>query len=234
MGAVYKAEDPQLKRLVAIEVPRFKGTPEVRAQARQRFVREGRSAAAIRHPHVCPIHDVGEQDGWPYVVMAYIEGKSLDGKLKGIGRFADCRQAVALVLQVAQALEGRGIIHRDLKPANILLDAKGQAILTDFGLARDEADPQQLTVEGSLLGTPPYMTPEQVSPRFGTVSPQTDLYSLGVVLYQMVTGRLPFEGSTTSILAQVAAEEPPRPTQLRPDLDPALEQIITTAMARRP
>jgi tetratricopeptide (TPR) repeat protein/tRNA A-37 threonylcarbamoyl transferase component Bud32 len=237
MGTVYRAEDPQLERVVAVKVPRFEGPEHLRETAAKRFLREARAAAQVRHPHVCPIHDVGEQDGVPYVVMEYVEGQSLADRLAGHRRYEDPAEAVRLVRQVAEALEAvhaRGLIHRDLKPGNILLDTARGAILTDFGLARSQQDGEHLTADGALLGTPAYMAPEQVSKTVGPVGPWTDLYSLGVVLYQMLTGRLPFEGQALELLYSVAHETPDAPSKSRPDLDPSLEGIVLRAMARRP
>jgi serine/threonine protein kinase len=269
MGTVYKAHDPDLDRVVALKVPRFDTPPARQAQARQRFLREARAAARVRHPHVCPIYDVGEHDDVPYVVMAFVEGRSLAERLRAEGRFEDCRQAVTLVRQVAeglQAVHDHGIVHRDLKPGNILLVSGGvvrgewsseegggaagsgnprrapdhspltthdSPVITDFGLARRADDAEPLTAEGAVLGTPAYMAPEQVEPALGAVSPGSDVYSLGVVLYQMVTGHLPFTGATTAVLRQVADHTPPSPSTFRPDLSPALEAIIQKAMARR-
>jgi hypothetical protein len=235
MGVVYRADDPQLQRVVAVKVPRFDGSPEAQARV-QRFLREARAAARVRHPHVCPIHDVGEHAGWPYVVMALVEGHSLAEQLQH-GRFDDCRQAVTLVRQIAEALEAvhaHGIVHRDLKPGNILLDTTGQALLSDFGLAQLAGDAEHLTAEGLMVGTPAYMAPEQVDPDMGTAGPLSDVYSLGVVLYQMLTGRLPFQGTPQLIIRQIANQAPPSPAQLRADLDPSLVAIMQKAMARRP
>ena len=236
MGTVYKAEDPQLNRVVAVKIPRL-DTPSLdRPQAVQRFLREARAAARIRHPHVCPIYDVGEEDGWPYVVMAFVEGPSLADRLLA-GRFDDARAAAALAARAADALaavHASGVVHRDLKPGNILLDAEARPILTDFGLAYPADDGARLTVSGALVGTPAYMAPEQAAGDQARIGPASDIYSLGVVLYQMLTGRLPFEGSTMSVLARLLSETPPPPSQLRPDLDPALEAVILRAMARRP
>ncbi|MBI3466717.1 MAG: protein kinase [Planctomycetes bacterium] len=240
MGAVYLADDPELGRPVAVKVPQFAGPPAAQATARQRFLREARAAAAVRHPHVCPIYDVGEQDGTPYVVMAFIEGRSLADRLEREGRLADPRAAVALAVQVAEglaAVHDRGLIHRDLKPSNILLDGAGDAFLSDFGLARRQDDTDRLTAPGTLVGTLGYMAPEQVDGAggFGPVTTRTDGYSLGVVLYEMVTGRLPFEtASPTHLLYQIVHGTPTPPRQLRPDLDPALEAIVLKAMARQP
>ncbi len=239
MGAVYLAEDPELGRTVAVKAPQFAGPPEAQATARQRFLRESRAAAAIRHPRVCPIYDVGEQDGVPYVVMAFIDGCSLAERLKREGRFADPRAALALAVQIAEglaAVHDAGLIHRDLKPANVLLDAAGDAFLSDFGLARRHDDADRLTVFGALVGTLAYMAPEQADTKgFGPLTPRSDLYSLGVVLYEMLTGRRPFQAeSDASLLYQIVHETPPPPRQLRTDLDPSLEAIVLKAMARQP
>jgi tetratricopeptide (TPR) repeat protein len=237
MGTVYRAEDPELQRVIALKVPRFDGPERYRATATKRFLREARAAAQVRHPHVCPIHDVGEQEGVPFVVMDYVEGQSLADRLDGQNRYEDPAEAVRLVRQVAEALEAvhaKGLVHRDLKPGNILLDTCGRAILTDFGLARSEQDGEHLTADGALVGTPAYMAPEQASLAAGPVGPWSDIYSLGVVLYQMLSGRLPFEGPVLRMLYRTAHETPAPPSQGRPDLDPAVDAIVLRAMARRP
>jgi hypothetical protein len=234
MGAVYRAHDPQLDRVVAIKVPLFNVSPDELKQRRQRFQREARVAAQVWHPHVCPIHDVGEHEGQPYVVMAYVEGHPLSARLAA-GLFEDPAEAVTLTLQLLDALEtvhAKGIIHRDLKPGNILLDAAGRAILTDFGLARPEQSGEQLTSDGVVLGTPSYMAPEQAAGQGERVGPWTDLYSVGVVLYQMLTGRLPFEGPPLTVLAKILHETPPPARSVRPELDPGLEAVLLRAMAR--
>src|SRR5262249_29241004 len=159
MGTVYRAEDPQLSRVVALKVPRIEGPQHFREVAGKRFLREARAAAGVRHPHVCSIHDVGEHESVPFVVMDYVAGRSLADRLAETPRFEDVGAAVALVRQVAEALaavHAQGLVHRDLKPANILLDADGRAILTDFGLARYLEDAEPLTVQGTLVGTPAY------------------------------------------------------------------------------
>jgi len=237
MGTVYKAHDPHLDRTVALKLPRFDGPAPDRRRRVQRFQREARTAAGIWHPHVCPIYDVGEQDGQPFVVMPFIEGQSLAERLASKGRYEEVRAAVALVLQVCDALEavhGHEVIHRDLKDGNILLDSGGRAILTDFGLARPENDAEHLTSEGVILGTPSFMAPEVAAGRTGEVGPWTDLYSLGVVLYRMLTGRLPFEGPALAVLGQIVHDDPVPPSRWRPDLSRDLESIVLRAMAREP
>jgi serine/threonine protein kinase len=237
MGVVYRAHDEQLQREVAVKVPHFDPHHPDAEVARQRFLREARLAAGVRHSHICPIHDVGEQAGTPYVVLEFLEGGTLADRLRRAPRFEDCRAAVALVRQVAEGLEAvhaHGILHRDLKPGNILLDAQGNAVLTDFGLARPVADTEQLTQNGVLVGTPAFMAPEQAAGQTERVGPRSDLYSLGVVLYVMLTGRTPFTGSAFTLLHKITHESPPRPSSLRPDLDPSLEAILLRAMAADP
>jgi serine/threonine protein kinase/tetratricopeptide (TPR) repeat protein len=236
MGQVYRAEDPELGRVVAVKVPRFDGPAAGQAETRQRFVREARAAAAVHHEHVCPIYDVGEHDGTPFVVMAFVDGPSLASRLRECGRYEDMREAVILIRKVAEALEvlhAHGIIHRDLKPGNILLDAEGRPFLSDFGLARSVENPDPLTTPGQILGTPQYMSPEHASPKAGPIGPWSDIYSLGVVLYHMLTGRVPFKGDMHQVIHQIAHDSPPRPSSFRQDLDPNLEAVVLKAMAPR-
>jgi len=232
MGTVYKAHDPELDRIVALKLPRFDGHDL--GVRRQRFQREARAAAQVWHPHVCPIFDVGEHDGQPFVVMAYLEGRSLAELLADQSRFDDLGHAVILARQVLDALDAihaRGIIHRDLKPGNIVIDAAGRAIVTDFGLARPEQDAEHLTSEGLVVGTPAYMAPEQAAGQAERIGPWTDVYSLGVVFYQMLTGRLPFEGPGLTIFAKIMNETPAPPSHVRPELAD-LDTIVLKALAK--
>jgi hypothetical protein len=234
MGTVYLAHDPQLDRRVALKIPHF--TAEDDPQMLERFYREARIAATLRHPNLCPVYDVGESCGFPYLTMAYIEGQPLSVRLQA-GPSLSPPQAAALVIQLARALEvahQKGIIHRDLKPANVLLGPDGEPVVTDFGLARrsDKGD-ARLTRSGALLGTPAYMSPEQVGPDPAAVGPASDVYSLGVMLYEMLTGKLPFTGTIAEILHQIQYQESPRPSALRPDLDAQLEGIVIRAMAKK-
>ncbi len=176
MGVVYKAFQTSLNRLVAIKVPRFDLPPEELVLTRKRFLREARIAAVLRHPNICPVYDLGDHEGRPYAVMAYIEGQSLARRLKEQGRFEDPGPAVELIRQMAEALiavHKHGLTHRDLKPGNILLDLNDQALLTDFGLARPKDDLEQLTQVGAVVGTIAYMAPEQVDFERGPVAGQT-------------------------------------------------------------
>jgi serine/threonine protein kinase len=235
MGVVYKGHDPQLQRHVAIKVPRFDGAKQGTQVARKRFLREARAAAAIRHPHVCPIHDVGEKEGVPYVVMAFVEGHSLAEQLSR-QPFEDWRQAVPLARAIAEALAAvhdHFIIHRDLKPGNILLDLSGHPLLTDFGLSRFERDTEHLTEEGTLTGTPAYMAPEQAGR--GKVDARSDLFSLGTVLYEVFTGELPFKGQNPmDQLTALAFTDPTSPARLNPDLPPDLADLVMQLLAKDP
>jgi hypothetical protein len=236
MGAVYGAMDLQLQRRIAVKIPRFGGTSRDRDKAQQRFLREVRLAAQVRHPHVCTIHDSGEDQGVPFVVMEHVPGCSLDVELCRRGRYENVAEAVRITAEVARGLEAVhacGIVHRDLKPANILLDANGKAILTDFGLASTMDPAQALTGADHTVGTPMYMAPEQVSAP-SEVDARADLYSLGLVLYQMLTGRLPFDGTLQEQLWQRTVRPATPPSTHRPDLDSALEAILLKTLAQRP
>jgi serine/threonine protein kinase len=237
MGSVYRAHDPQLDRFVAVKAPRMDKVPKDKVMYTERFLREARHAASVRHPHICPIYDAGRHAEQPYVVMAYVDGEPLDSRLGRIGRFEDVRLAVNLAIQVAQALEAvhfHGIIHRDLKPGNILIDRSGQALLTDFGLAREIETGEKLTMDGIVVGTPLYMSPEQATGENSSLGPAADLYSLGIVLYEMLTGKLPFRGSVCEVLRRIVVEPPASPAEHRPDLDPRLVELILRAIAKNP
>jgi predicted Ser/Thr protein kinase len=232
MGAVYLAHDSQLDRRVALKAPRFAADdcPEVR----QRFFREARAAAAIEHPNICPVYDVGEVNGAPYLAMAYVQGQSLAQLLQGPvamppRRAADLVRTLALALQEAH---DRGVIHRDLKPSNVLINQRGQPVLVDFGLARRlRPGDVRLTQLGQPVGTPAYMSPEQAVGA-GPVGPGCDVYSLGVILYQLLTGRLPFEGSMAEVLGQIVSRRPDPPSAHRPDLDPRLDSVCLKALSK--
>ncbi len=233
MGSVFLAHDAQLDRPVALKIPQLGSTQTASVLAR--FLTEARAAAAVHHPNICPIHEVGEIDGVPYLTMAFVEGKSL-GEYAAL-RPLSPRQSVALVRKLALALDEahkRGVVHRDLKPANIMIDRRGEPIIMDFGLAR-RARPGdvRLTQDGACMGTPAYMPPEQVKGEIDVMGPASDIYSLGVILYELLAGRLPFSGDVMAVLAQVVMEEPPPPSRFCPELDPELEAICLKAMAKK-
>jgi class 3 adenylate cyclase/predicted Ser/Thr protein kinase len=235
MGAVYLAQDTQLDRPVALKVPHFPAGPT--PQAVERFYQEARAAALLHHPHICPVFDVGSIGEIHYLTMAYIEGQTLAEWLRQ-SHPLPVRKVVELIQLAARALEEahlRGVIHRDLKPANIMIDRRGEPVVMDFGLARrlDLGD-LRLTQQGQLMGTPAYMSPEQVNGGVEQTGPASDIYSLGVVLYELLTGRLPFMGPLSAVLAQIAHEEPRPPSQVRADLDRRIDGICRKALAKEP
>ncbi|MDB5351821.1 MAG: hypothetical protein JWN86_3068 [Planctomycetota bacterium] len=235
MGAVYLAEDTQLGRRVALKIPHF--SPTDGPEARERFFREARTAATLDHPYLCPVYDVGEVDGRLYLTMQYIEGKSLAASLRGEGM--PPRQVAALVGKLALAIQeahAKGVVHRDLKPANIMIKTSGtrrEPMIVDFGLARRE-DPNdiRMTKSGQVLGTLAYMAPEQLRGVLEEIGPGCDIYALGVILYELLTGLLPFSGPAYSVAWMVLSQEPASPRTHRADLDPRLEAICLKAMAK--
>ena len=235
MGSVFLAEDTQLQRLVAVKVPHF--TRDGKPGVIERFYREARAMATLNHANLCSVFDVGEIDGLHYLTMAYIEGEDLSEILKDAERANDLN-IVELVRKLAAALSQAheaGVIHRDLKPSNMIIDRRGEPVVMDFGLARreDQGDPQ-LTREGAIVGTPSYMSPEQVEGDPDTVGPTSDIYSLGVIFYQLLCGKMPFSGNVAVILTKILSAQFDHPSKVRNDIDPALEVICLRAMARQP
>ncbi len=235
MGAVYLARDPTLDRNVAIKIPFH--TPDCAEQILLRFQREARAVAALHHPNICPVYEVTEADGIHFMVMAYIEGSPLSETLREIKRMK-VADAVELTRKLALTLDEahrKGIVHRDLKPSNIMIDARHEPIIMDFGLARlDRVDIANLTEIGQMIGTPAYMPPEQVGGDIDATGPASDIYSLGVILYQMLTGRLPLEGSMMSLMFKIANETPEPVSTQREGIPPWLDAVCAKAMAKQP
>lgn len=231
MAIVYKAFQPSLRRYVALKVlpEYYQADPEFVA----RFQREARAAAQLSHPNVVTIYDVGEQAGIHYIAMEYLEGGSLLDRLSR-GPLGP-EDALRIVEQVGSALDfahSHGLIHRDIKPANILFSADSRPKVTDFGIAR-AGDAARLTQAGTMLGTPEYMSPEQA--QGVPVDHRSDLYALGVILYEMLTGRVPFRADTPhAIVYALIYQAPPPPRQLRSDLSPAAEAVLLKALAKQP
>jgi serine/threonine protein kinase len=234
MGTVYLALDTQLDRRVALKTPQFDQDSDLL----QRFEREARAAAALRHPNICPIYDFGKIDGTHYISMAYIDGESLATLVateqpQPVKRVLGIARKIALALQEAH---DHGIVHRDLKPSNVMLDKHGEPIVMDFGLARQTTgqDNVRLTQSGILVGTPAFMSPEQIEGELDKIGPATDQYSLGVLLYELFTKQLPFRGSSMAIIAQALVKEPPPPIRFRTDLDPRINAACLKMLAKAP
>jgi serine/threonine-protein kinase len=237
MGVVYKARDPKINRVVAVKTVSLSGQPpEEELEYRERFVREAEAAGRLSHPGIVTIFDVGEEPETraPYIVMEYVNGPSLEKLLAGENHTLPLETALQLTLELAEALDcahGQGVVHRDLKPANILITEDGHAKIADFGVAK--LNLANFTLAGRALGTPAYMSPEQL--RGDEVDGRSDLFSLGVVLYTVLTGYRPFQGNSAATVSfKVVNRDPVPASVLDTDLPPGLDYIIARAMAKDP
>ena len=233
MAAVFHAYDPRFERDVAIKVlPReFLHDPQFRA----RFEREAKTVALLEHPAIVPVYDFGEEEGQPYIVMRYMSGGSLSERLtSGPLPLHDVVEMITRLAPALDAAHSKGIIHRDLKPGNILFDQYGNSFLSDFGIARLTQSSSATLTGGAILGTPAYMSPEQVQGGL-EIDGRSDIYSMGVILYQLLSGKTPYRADTAAKLMMMHILEPvPHILDEKGDLPPAFDEIIEKAMAKDP
>ncbi len=235
MGFVFKARQALLDRVVAVKMLRPGLSEDEDFQ--ERFLREARAAARLRHPHICPVHDVGLHRGQPYLVMDFIEGETLAARARA--KRMTARESAETVARVSRAVahaHAHGIIHRDLKPSNVMVErATGHPILMDFGLAKElEEKADQLTHTGDVMGTPAYMPPEQAAGHTARIGPRSDVYSLGAILYELLTERPPFTGTRGEVIHQVQSVDPSPPRAVVDSLHRDIETICLKALAKNP
>ncbi len=235
-GYVYRARDPKLDREVAIKLPR--SSQFLMPEESERFLRESRNAAQLDHPGIVRVFDSGRQDGVPYIVCEFVDGQPLSSLLAN--REFDFRQAAGLVAEIANAVahaHQRGVIHRDLKPSNIMTGVADEHLkprVMDFGLARRNQSDTTVTIEGQAIGTPAYMSPEQARGDLAEVDQRSDVYSLGVILYQLLSGEVPFRGNVPMLIQQVINDDPQPPSRFRIRIPRDLETICMKAILREP
>jgi eukaryotic-like serine/threonine-protein kinase len=232
MGEVYLAEDPQIERRLAIKTVRLAGRPQEVDDRKKRLLREARAAGRLLHPHVVTLFDAGEDQGLLFLAFEFVEGTDLAARLEK-GPALSLREVLRIVRQTAEALDYAhrlGIIHRDIKPSNILLDPAGRVKVADFGIAKMAGQSTELTVAGSVMGSPQYLSPEQI--RGEELDGRSDIFSLGVLLYELLSRRRPFEGETiTTLVYQILHKEPPPVSELR-QIPERLEQLLRRMLAK--
>ena len=232
MAAVYKAYQPSMERYVAVKVlPRHMATSE---EFVNRFRREAKLLAQLQHPHILPVFDYGEAEGYPYIVMPFVNSGTLSELLQK--RHLSLPEVRRIMTQLADALSyahTRGMIHRDIKPSNVLIDERGNCLLTDFGLARMAEASTKITTSGTVMGTPAYMSPEQGAG--SDIDHRSDIYSLGIMFYEMVTGRVPYTAETPVAIVFKHIQDPlPSARKLNPNLPEAVELVLLKALAKNP
>jgi serine/threonine protein kinase len=235
MGVVYRAHDPQLDRIVAVKamLPNLATNPI----ARERFLREARAAASLQHDHIVTIYQVGEERGVPYLAMPYLKGESLEQRLINEGKPLTVDETLRIAREIAvglAALHDKGLVHRDIKPANIFLEGEPRRVkILDFGLARAMTADVQLTLEGTIVGSPAFMAPEQASRQ--PIDGRADLYSLGCVMYLMLTGTLPFEGDdAVTMLVAVQTTKPIALSERNVTVKGELSDLVMQLLAKKP
>ena len=231
-GTVWKANDLELKRIVAIKIPRKRS---IGSEGEEQFLREARAVAQLNHAGIVTIHEVGRDDDRLYIVSDYIKGVDLSEWLTA--KKMSAREAATLCISVADALHHaheKGIVHRDLKPANIMLDVDKTPLVMDFGLAKRDVGEVTMTIDGRILGTPAYMPPEQARGEGHQVDRRADIYSLGVILYELTTGERPFRGAAKMLMQQVVHDEPTAPRKLVGSIKRDMETIILKCLQKDP
>lgn len=233
MGIVYKAHDPVLDRTVALKTIALDDAEQDREEFQARFFQEAKAAARLNHPALITIYDFGEENALAYMAMELLNGSDLNERMKQSS--ISVHEAVSIAEQVAEGLafaHDSGVIHRDIKPSNVMLLPRGRVKIMDFGIARLKVSDIQ-TQLGTRLGTPKYMSPEQISGN--ALDHRTDIFSLGIVLYEMLTGVKLFKGDTlTQVMHNVASLEPPPPSQFKPEVSPLLDLVVKRALEKRP
>ena len=231
-GAVWKAHDTELDRIVAIKVPR---RSQVSATDVEQFMREARAAAQLKHPNIVSVHEVGRADAQVFIVSDFVDGVTLTDRLRT--NETRLRETVTVCMQVADALQyahESGVVHRDLKPSNVMIDRHGEPHIMDFGLAKRDAGEVTMTLDGKVLGTPAYMPPEQASGAGHNADARSDVYSLGVILFEMLTGETPFRGTSQMLLHQVIHEDPPSPRRFDNGVPKDIETICLRCLQKEP